>query len=59
MIKEKNIEGLKSLTESTKRSDEYLEIMTFKDQDLNKYIVTVYDSDALEQDPQVINIYTM
>ena len=30
----------------------------FTDQNGNQFIVAIYDSDALEQDPQVIEIYS-
>ena len=36
---------------------EYLEIMRFTDQNDNQYIVTVYDSDELWQDPEVIKVF--
>lgn len=36
---------------------EYLEILEFLDQSHCKYIVTVYSNDALESDPQVIDIF--
>ena len=59
LIKEKNIEAIKKLHSNEYEADEYLDIMTFSDQNQSKYIVTVYDSDALEQDPQVIKIYPL
>jgi hypothetical protein len=39
-----------------KAASQYLEIMKFEDQENREYYVTVYDSDSLWQDPQVINI---
>ncbi len=36
---------------------EYLEIMKFTDQHSDRYLVTVYDSDELWQDPQIIKIF--
>lgn len=59
MIKEKNIEALKSLPSNKSEDGQYLDIMMFKDQNQREYIVTVYDSNALEQDPQVIEIYLL
>lgn len=35
---------------------EYLVIMKFNDQQANYYIITVYDSDELWQNPRVMNI---
>lgn len=35
---------------------QYLSILSFSDQDQKKYLVMVYDSSALEQDPQLIEI---
>ncbi len=59
LIKEKNIESIKKFRKDEVRRNEYLDIMTFSDQDKNKYIVTIYDSDELWQDPQVIEIYKL
>lgn len=38
---------------------EYLEIMKFTDQDRKVFVVTVYDSNELMQDPQVIDIFKL
>ena len=38
---------------------EYLDILEFLDQNHNRYAVTVYSNDALENDPQVIDIFTI
>jgi hypothetical protein len=38
---------------------EYLEIVRFKDQTGKTFIATIYDSDALEQDPQIIDIFSI
>lgn len=54
-----NIEALKTLPQNQSGIGEYLAIMIFIDQNEKKYIVTVYDSIALEQDPQVIDIYSL
>ena len=58
-IKEGNIEAIKTFSENKLRSGEYLDVMLFKDEKQKRYIVTVYDSDMLEQDPQVIEIYPL
>ena len=36
---------------------EYLDISTFEDGAGNKYIATIYDSDELWQDPEVLDIW--
>lgn len=59
LIFQKDIEAIKSFNENQKRTGEYMDIMIFKDQAQSEYIVTVYDSNALEQDPQVIEIYRL
>lgn len=38
---------------------EYLEVMQFYDQNNKRYIATVYSNDALEQDPQLIDIFPL
>lgn len=58
-IKVGNIEAIKTFSENKLRSGEYLDVMLFNDEKQKKYIVTVYDSDILEQDPQVIEIYSL
>jgi len=59
LIKNGDIEAIKTFSENQPRSGEYLMVMRFNDQTNKKYIVTVYDSDMLEQDPQVIEIYLL
>lgn len=59
LIKEKNVDAINKLRESQRKSDEFLDILTFKDQNQFPYVVTIYDSIALEQDPQVIEIYPL
>ena len=59
LINDKNIEAIKLLPENQPEVREYLYIMIFKDQHKKKYVVTVYDSDELSQDPQVIEIYSL
>lgn len=38
---------------------EYLDVMSFNDQNGKQYLVTVYDNDELWQNPQVINLFLM
>lgn len=59
LIREGNIELIKSLPENQARTGQYLDIILFKNQDDKRYIVTIFDSNALEQDPQVIEIYSL
>lgn len=59
LITQGNIGEVKKLELNLPNNGEYLEIMTFKDENFNDYIVTVYDSDLLEQDPQVLKIYLL
>ena len=54
-----DVEAIKAFPEAQPRAGEYLDVMLFTDQRQKKYFVTVYDSNALEQDPQVIKIYQL
>ena len=38
---------------------EYLDIIKFKDQNGKQYVATIYDSDELFQDPQIIDIFPL
>jgi hypothetical protein len=58
LIKNGNLEPIKAIPESLIRTSEYLSVMKFVDQRNRNYIVTVYDSDDLSQDPQVIDIFS-
>lgn len=57
LIQNNDLENIQIPVNLSIQKGEYLDIMSFTDQIGNFYIVTVYDSDALEQDPQVIEIY--
>jgi hypothetical protein len=65
LIKEDNIKAIKEISlrgqlpENKNGTSEYLEILRFKDQRGKDYIVTVYDSNELLQDPQIIEIYSL
>ena len=48
---------LKNLDASDKTSGEYLYIYTFFDQNEQEYIVTIYDSNELWQDPELWDIF--
>ena len=57
LIKNKKWEEIKNWKENTDEKFDFLEIMKFTDQNQKFYIVTVYDSLALWQDPQVAEIF--
>lgn len=57
LIKNGDLNAIRSLPENAAEDREYLHILSFSDQGNNKYIVTVYDSDKLWQDPQLIEIF--
>jgi predicted patatin/cPLA2 family phospholipase len=60
LIKEGKIDQLQGLYDTSKDNfSEYLDIMRFKDQNENAFIVTVFDSDELTQDTQVIEIFKL
>ena len=59
LITQGNIEEVKKIELNLPNNREYLEIMTFKDENFNEYIVTIYDNDLLEQDPQVLKTYLL
>ena len=59
LIREKDIPAIKALKLTNSKADDFLTMLSFKDQRQREYIVTVYDSNALEQDPQVIEIYSL
>lgn len=56
LIKNENVDLINGLPEYPTDTSEYLIIMKVIDQDEKEYIVTVYDSDLITQDPQVIEI---
>ncbi len=58
LIQSNNIEAIQNFSQNGVKTGEYLDIMSFTDQNGNQFIVAIYDSDALEQDPQVIEIYS-
>lgn len=56
-IQNDNLSRIFHLPELSKEHSEFLDIMEFDDQSGNKYIITVYDSLELTQDPQVLQIF--
>jgi hypothetical protein len=59
LIKQKRIDEIKQLPDIKPKTFEDLSIFQFNDQNDNLYVVTVYDSDELWQDPQIIEIYPL
>lgn len=59
LIKKKDIDSLKELSYDKSESAGFLDILLLSDQSHRSYIVTIYDSNTLEQDPQVIEIYPL
>ena len=56
-IKEKRFEELVETHIYKGGLREYLEILTFCDQSGAQFIATIYDSDELWQDPEVIDVF--
>lgn len=57
LIHESNWEKIKSLQVDYDYVSEYLDVVKFTDQNGKVYVATTYDSDTLEQDPQLIDIF--
>jgi hypothetical protein len=58
-IKTRNFIAIETMLDKIPRTEQYIEVIDFSDQDLKRYVATVYDSDALEQKPEVIKIYRL
>lgn len=57
LINKKDWDKIKNFnTERKEGLREYLDIFRFTDQNQMSYVVTIYDSDELWQDPQIIDI---
>ena len=59
LIEEGNWQHIKGQEQTTTDFREYLEIVRFKDQNGQTFNATIYDSDALEQGPQIIDIFLL
>ena len=60
LISERDFKTIQNVSQEDKIGfKEYLDIIKFTDQVGQNYIVTVYDNDALEQDPQIIEIFPL
>ncbi|HEV7349854.1 hypothetical protein [Telluribacter sp.] len=56
-VKDKKLEELNELDIHGEGFREYLDIMKFQDQSGTAFIVTIYDSDEMWQDPQVLDVF--
>ena len=54
-----NIDAIQLLSDDQSDGFEHLDIMSFTDQNEKSYLVTVYDSNELWQDPEVMDIYPL
>ena len=59
LILEHNWEYIKNIDSDTNGFREYLEIIKFSDQNKKPHIATIYDSDELWQDPQVLDVFLL
>jgi len=60
LIAEQNWKSIQDISEENKIGfREYIDIIKFTDQLGQNYIATVYDNDALEQGPQIIDIFPL
>lgn len=58
LLKENKIAEINTFEVNTSQKfREYLDIVRFTDESGKKYLATVYDSDAMEQDPEVLDIF--
>ncbi|TMI62463.1 MAG: hypothetical protein E6H07_13675 [Bacteroidetes bacterium] len=57
LIKANDLKAVRGIEQLPKKGfGEYLHIVTFTDQDHQNYAITVYDSDELYQNPEIIDI---
>ena len=59
LIKAHDWEALKSRQVGYDFAEEFLDVIKFSDQDNKVYVATIYDSNALKQDPQLIDIISL
>ena len=59
IIKNRNFDALFNGTIKEDKSSEYLIIMSFRNESNKEFIVTIYYSDELWQDPEVVQIYPL
>jgi hypothetical protein len=59
LIKEKKWDELKGMAIPPNGGKEYVDVVTFNDQDNKLYVVTLFDSDALWQEFKLIDIFPL
>ncbi len=60
LLKDNNFKAIEEFEQVERKSfREYLSLVTFSDQDERKYVMTIYDSDELHQDPEIIEIFLL
>lgn len=59
LIKERNWDALKAINPAMEGFREFLNVITFTDQNHISYAATVYDSDELWQDPEIVDIFLL
>lgn len=60
IIKSKSWETINELSDNFSNDfREYLNVIKFKDQYGKTFIITIYDSDEMWQDPQIIELFPM
>jgi hypothetical protein len=60
LITARNWEAIEEIKDENQSDfNEYLDIIKFYDQNQLLYVVTIYDSDELWQDPEVIDIFPL
>lgn len=59
LLKDGKIELVKNFDTQQKEGFEFLDVVTFMDQDSRRFAATIYDSIELWQDPQVIEIFCL
>lgn len=57
LINERKLEELNDLDIRSEGFKEYVDIMRFEDENGTSFMATIYDSDEMWQDPQVMNIF--
>jgi len=57
LIKQKKVEEIKGFPDSKKKTFEDLTIIRFYDQNNKENIATIYDTDELWQDPEILEIF--
>ena len=59
LIAKKDWDSIKKIEEKFEGFREYLDVIKFSNQNKELFIATVYDSDELLQDPEIIDIFKL